>query len=298
MLDIFYHSSETMTELCDDSVQLVIGSPPFTNHPDGKTLDKVLYLEFLSKVFREAWRVLKPGRLLVIINTDLRDHARYNRGDVKFNGLLWQKHSSIRTVAEGVNFRCIETKIWAKSITRNVYRYGFAYIQFFKKSGPCKSSSLRGSIRESFAPDVWLLEGGGYRRGSHGFIFRDAFHPEIVSRCLEQVTVPRDLVVCPFAGSGTVPAVARLLGRRCVAFERDKHLKPLIEETIARPERFPAFVRLLNTAAGSGRLQKRWLEIVGIGAAASKTPRNYQKSRNRRKCFQKSQSPEHRSGPS
>jgi DNA modification methylase len=258
MLDVFYHSSESMPELSNHSAQLVIGSPPFTNHPDGKTLDKLLYLRFVRTVFREASRVLKPGRLLVIINTDLRDHSRYNRGDVKFNGLLWQKHSSIRKVAQSIDFRCVETKIWAKSLSRNIYRYGFAYIQFFQKTGEGKSNSVRESIRKSFAPDVWLLQGGGSRRDSRGFVFRDAFHPEIVSRCLEQFTAPGDLVVCPFAGSGTVPAVARLLGRRCVAFETDKHLKPLIEETVARPERFPAFLRLLQTTARLGSPAKAW----------------------------------------
>jgi DNA modification methylase len=245
MLDIFYHSSERMPELSCDSAQLVIGSPPFTNHPDGKTLDKLLYLQFVSTVFLEAWRILKPGRLLVVVNTDLRDHARYNRGDVKFNGLLWQKHSSIRSVAENANFRCVDTKIWAKSLKRNVYRYSFSYILFFQKpDSGVPRSSRRGSVTKTFAPDVWLLPGGGIRRDSRGFVFRDAFHPEIASRCLQQFTEPGDLVVCPFAGSGTVPAVARLLGRRCIAFETDRRLKPLIEETVFHPEGFPAFVGL------------------------------------------------------
>lgn len=243
MVTVYYHSSERMVELSDCSAHMVIGSPPFTNHPDGRTLDKSHYLEFTRAVFCEAWRSLKPGCLMVCVNTDLRDHARYNRRDRRFDGLVWHKHSALREVAESVNFRCVDTKIWVKSLARSVYRYGFAYIQFFQKPGG--TASFRAKLTEGFAPDVWLLEDGTYRQNPQGQVFRDAFHPEIVSRCLLQFTRRGDLVVCPFAGSGTVPAVARLLRRRCVAFERDKRLKLLIEETIASPESFSAFAGLL-----------------------------------------------------
>jgi len=248
---VHYHSSEAMPELANKSVQIAIGSPPFTNHPDGKTLDKLHYLDFIKSVFSEVLRVLEPGGLFVCANTDLRDHARYNRQDRHFDGLLWQKHCAIREVAESIGFGCVETKIWAKSLTRNVYRYGFGYIQFFKTPGG-KPTSIRGTVSQAFAPDVWVLTGGTYRRDSRGFVFRDAFHPGIVSHCLEQFTSPDDLVLSPFAGSGTVPAVARLLGRRCVAFEIDEKLKPLIEETIARPDQYPAFLPLVDKKATKG----------------------------------------------
>ncbi|MGO9318706.1 MAG: DNA-methyltransferase [Terracidiphilus sp.] len=251
---VYYHSSEEMPELANHSVQIAIGSPPFTNHPDGMTLDKLSYLEFIKSVFCEVLRVLEPGGLFVCANTDLRDHARYNRQDHHFDGLLWQKHCAIREVAENVGFRCVETKIWVKSLTRNIYRYGFAYIQFFQKSGG-KPVSMRGKVTQAFAPDVWVLTGGTYRRDSRGFVFRDAFHPGIVSHCLEQFTSPGDLVLSPFAGSGTVPAVARLLGRRCVAFEINVNLNPLIEETIARPERYSVFLPLVDKKAAKGMNQ-------------------------------------------
>ena len=245
MIDVFYHTSVSMSELSDDNAQLVIGSPPFTNHPDGKSLEKKSYLRFIRSVFSEIWRVLEPGRLWVCVNTDLRDHARYNRRDGRFNGLLWQKHTSLRYIAESIGFRCIDMKIWAKSLNPNVYRYGFAYVQFFKKSAGSRTQTRTG-VSATFSPDVWLLEGGTYRKDSRGYVFRDAFHPEIVSRCLEQFTNAGDLVVSPFAGLGTVPAVAKLLGRRCIAYEIDRNLKPLIEETIANPERYPAFLSLMK----------------------------------------------------
>lgn len=235
-----------MREVADRSVQIAIGSPPFTDHSDGKTLEKKSYLRFIGSVFSEIWRVLEPGGLWICVNSDLRDHARYNHGNRRFNGLVWQKHSSIRYIAESIGFRCIDLKIWAKSLRQNVYRYGFAYIQFFKKSDGNRATPTRTRVSDSFSPDVWLLEGGTYRRDSRGYVFRDAFHPEIVSRCLEQFTSRGDLVLSPFAGSGTVPAIARLLGRRCIAYETNHSLKPLIQETIASPELYPAFLSLVK----------------------------------------------------
>src|SRR5688572_5657614 len=116
---IYFHSSEEMPEIRSDQAQLVIASPPFTNHSNGKILDKQEYLGFIHRVFREVWRVLKPGGILVTINTDLRDHARYNSGDKQFDGLLWQKHADLRAVAERLGFLCIDAKIWAKSLNRN-----------------------------------------------------------------------------------------------------------------------------------------------------------------------------------
>jgi len=246
---IYYHSSEEMPEIRDASANLVVASPPYTNCRDGKTLDKTEYLLFLSAVFREARRVLRPGGYLVTINTDLRDHARHNGGDKAFDGLVWHKHTAIRGVSEGIGFRCVDTKIWAKSLSGNPYRYTFAYVQFFKKPASPRGRCACGRKEAAgFAADVWLLEGGMQRRDSAGRLFRDAVHPEIVSRCIERFTARGDLVVSTFTGSGTVPAVAEILGRRCIGYEIDARLESLIEESVHHPERFPAYRTLLQRA--------------------------------------------------
>ena len=95
--------------------------------------------------------------------------------------------------------------------------------------------TLPHKIAKGFGPDVWLLERGTIRRDSRGFIFRDAIHPEIVKRCLEQFTSTDDLVVSPFTGSGTVLAVAKMMGRRCIGYEVNLDLKPLIFTSIETP---------------------------------------------------------------
>ncbi len=231
-----------MSEVKNEAATLVIASPPFTNNPDGRTLDKSEYLCFIRKVFSEIVRVLMPGGVLITVNTDLRDHARYNQGLTRFDGSLWQKHCDIRVIAESLGFRCIETKIWVKTLNRNEYRYTFAYIQFFQKPRRGSRRSLLKNQQKDFATDVWLLERGTNRRDSQGYLFRDAIHPEIVKRCLEQFTSLGDLVISPFTGSGTILAVANLMGRRSIGFEINRRLKKLIRESIETPDRFPAYL--------------------------------------------------------
>src|SRR5512143_2587362 len=59
---IFNHSSETMSELPDCSVHLMVTSPPYNV---GKEYDENLSLEeyrsFLRRVWEEVFRVLVPG---------------------------------------------------------------------------------------------------------------------------------------------------------------------------------------------------------------------------------------------
>ena len=243
---IHYQSSENMSAIESDAAQLAIASPPFTNQLDGKTLDKQDYLRFIDRVFRELLRVLKPGAVLVTVNTDLRDHARYNRGDKRFDGLLWQKHSDLRAVAEDLGFLCVDSKIWVKSLNRNLYRYTFAYIQIFRKQRSNGIPLWRQGILREFGPDVWLLERGTTRRDQQQVLFRDAIHPEIARRCIDQFTSAGDIVVSPFAGSGTVLAVATMLRRRSIGYETNKKLKYLINQSIDTPEKFVAYASLPN----------------------------------------------------
>src|SRR5208337_3810722 len=59
---IFCKSSEDMAELPDNSVHLMVTSPPYNV---GKEYDRdatlAEYLEFLGRVWREVYRVLVPG---------------------------------------------------------------------------------------------------------------------------------------------------------------------------------------------------------------------------------------------
>jgi len=69
---IIIGSSETMNELDDESIHLVVTSPPYFNAPfDYKELFGTYnhYLDLLNKVANELFRVLAQGRI-VALNID------------------------------------------------------------------------------------------------------------------------------------------------------------------------------------------------------------------------------------
>jgi DNA modification methylase len=243
---VYFHSAERMPEVSDDSVRFGFASPPFTNNPDGKTMNKSDYLDFVERMFGEAFRVLVPGGVLVSLNTDLRDHASYNGGDTAFNGTVWHKHDAIRQRAERVGFRCFEHKIWVKSLKENLYRYNFSHVMFYAKPGGKVLRAYKAKRARGFGPDAWLLPDSMQRRDSGGFLFRDAIHPEIVKRCMDEFTQAGDLIISPCAGSGTVCAVAEMMGRSWVGYEINPKLRQLIQESVSGP-RPEVFAQLFPT---------------------------------------------------
>jgi DNA modification methylase len=237
---VIFRSCVNMKEVVDGDASLVIVSPPYVDGINGK-LDKKSYHAFLEKVFCEVHRILSKDGVLVSINTDLRDHAKYNGNMRGADGTVWFKHADIREIAESVGFKCVECKIWVKSLNINVYRYNFSYILFFTKTGRPPFRPGTSSRNKKMRSDVWLLSRGTTRTDSHGLKFRDAIHPEIVRRCLEEFTKEQDLVVSPFTGSGTILAVAEKMSRNWIGYETNKKLKRLINESIFKSTDSPLF---------------------------------------------------------
>jgi DNA modification methylase len=263
---VYFHSSESMHEVATRHANLVIASPPFSQHDDGRTLVKSEYRAFIGRVLCEAERVVSDRGALVIVNTDLRDHARYSQGDTRCDGLIWHKHSDLRIVAEENGFQCIDTKIWVKSFARRVYRYNYSYVQVFRRASDRR---VRQFECPQFEADVWFLPGGTIRRQPGRKPFRDAIHPVIAQRCIERFTREDDLVVSPFAGSGTVLGVATLLRRRSIGYETKRELRKLIEESVRAPEVFSAYAGLLGHrqrqrySAADELPRTQWLQTTG-----------------------------------
>ncbi len=93
VLDIIQcKSSENMNELPDDSVHLMVTSPPYNvgkEYDENLTLEE--YLKFLNKVWSETYRVLVPGGRACVNIANLgrkprRDHTRGCQDQAKAHG--------------------------------------------------------------------------------------------------------------------------------------------------------------------------------------------------------------------
>jgi len=242
---IYYRSSEKMDEVPNESVQLIITSPPYWGLRDygvkgqigfGESYDK--YLERLRKVWEECYRVLTPsGSLWVNINKRI----------IEGKMLLFPLDIA-RTVVD-VGFYLKEIVIWHKPIfvpttgPKNLTDR-HEYILFFTKQ---KNGYLFKVPTENFVDylhdrnkllgNVWKM----YRRiGNIGKpievvtaekkIKHTAVYPEeLVKRIILLCSNKEDIVLDPFVGSGTTVVVANKLGRRWIGYEVNPEYKVIID---------------------------------------------------------------------
>lgn len=201
----------------------------------------------LDGVWREVARVLMPGGLACVV---VGDALRKTDGHFR----LFPNHSRITQAFEALGFHALPYILWKKPTNRpNAFLgSGFSppnayvtldceFILIFRKGGlrkfPPGDERRRASIyskgeRDLWFSQIWDLRGSRQTRG--GLARRTAgFPPEVPRRLISMFSVKGDLVVDPFAGTGTTLAQAIALGRRAVGYELDAALRGEIERQVA-----------------------------------------------------------------
>lgn len=242
--------------LADESVQTTVTSPPYWGQRDygypgqaGMEGSYVDYLVWWEKVAAELHRVTRPDGTLwlnvgdtyntrAIIrpsahqtglghgHTHLRQSwsAARDAGRVRYSarqpglkdkdlmGLPWR----LALIAQDLGWwlRCdvIWHKPWGtseKAPDRPARSHEYVFL--LSKSGTGTKSRRTDYVNEHRS--VWTIPP---RRTASG---PAAFPDELVTRCLEATSDPGDVVLDPFAGSGTTVAVAADMGRQGVGFD-------------------------------------------------------------------------------
>ncbi len=239
--NVFCKSSEHMAELPNDSVHLMVTSPPYNV---GKEYDQNLslkeYRDLLTAVFKEVYRVLVVGGRACVnvanlgrkpylplhsyIIEDMTKLGFFMRGEI-----IWDKSSSAGT-----------STAWGSwmSPTAPSLRDTHEYILIFSKgnNGRLKTEGKKATITKEefmeYTKSVWAFPAQRAKAVNHPA----PFPIELPARLIKLYTFSGDVVLDPFMGSGTTAVAARMNNRHYVGYEIDKkycHIseKRLLEET-------------------------------------------------------------------
>jgi DNA modification methylase len=274
---VFIKSAEKMEELVEDSVNLVVTSPPYGSIKDYGVLGQIGfqdsfedYFGRLRLVWGECLRVLHPsGRLVVNVGDQyLRktEHERYRI--VPIGAQIIED-----CIALGLDF--LGDVIWQKVSTTNttggcslmgslfypdngLFTFDYEHILIFKKVAE-KQRKIDPELREySKIPlDEWKRWFIGHWRfpGTEQKEHVAMFPEELPHRLIRMFSAVGDTVLDPFAGSGTTLKVAWSLLRRSIGYEINPAFEPVIQKKMneSRPDLFRDYQLLLNVLLSSDR---------------------------------------------
>ena len=234
---VFCKSSETMTELPDNSVHLMVTSPPYNV---GKEYDKNLslkeYRELLKRVFRETHRVLVPGgrACINIANLGRKPYLplhsyiiedMHNIGFLMRGELLWDKGSSASpSTAWGTYLKA------NNPVLRDIHEYILVFCKdtFTRSNLNKKESTISKEEFLEFTKSVWKFAAERATKVGHPA----PFPIELPYRLIQLYTFEGDVVLDPFVGSGTTCIAALKTNRKYVAYDIDKKYCDLAERRI------------------------------------------------------------------
>lgn len=238
---IICKSSEAMSDLPDSSVHLMVTSPPYNvskEYDEDFTLQE--YRELLKRVFREVFRVLVVGGRACVNLANvgrkpyipLHAYAALDMLEIGFSmrgEIIWNKSSSA-----GPSTAWGSWKSANNPTLRDVHEYilVFSKDDFSRNGNKGKSTINRNDFLE-LTKSIWTFPAESARRIGHPA----PFPIELPRRLIELYTFEGDVVLDPFAGSGSTCVAALKTQRHFVAYEKNQDYVLLAEKRIEAQHR-------------------------------------------------------------
>tara|TARA_Y100000590_G_C15641882_1_gene985295 strand:- start:574 stop:1281 length:708 start_codon:yes stop_codon:yes gene_type:complete len=210
------------------------------------------YLKELLKVWKECFRVLKPNGKL-IINTPLMPMLKKDI-NTHYNRDIFDINSGIQNlILKKTNFFLMDVYIWNRTnpskrlmfgsypFPRNFYAQNTTeFITVYVKDGLPDKNILKKDKENSrlsqkewikYTKQIWNIPVPN--RGDKAFGIHAAIMPEeIVKRCVKLFTFENEIVLDPFAGSGTTLKIAKELDRKYIGYEISPIYKKVINQKL------------------------------------------------------------------
>lgn len=250
---IIIGDSRNMSELKDESVHLIITSPPYWQLKDYGNGSQIGfndtyedYINNLNLIWNECYRVLHNGcRLCVNIGDQFARSVYYGRYKIipireeiiKFcetigfdymGAIIWQKVTTCNTTGGA-------TIMGSFPYPRNgIIKLDYEFILIFKKLGEQPKVSKEIREKSKLTKEEWneYFYGhwnfSGERQDKHLAMFPE----ELPKRLIKMFSFADDTVLDPFLGSGTTCLAAKKLGRTSVGYEINKDFLPVIKQKL------------------------------------------------------------------
>lgn len=255
--DLFLYDARDMSAIKDESVHLVVTSPPYwtlkeyrrTKGQLGYITDYNEFLSELDKVWAHCFRLLVPGGRLICVVGDVCLSRRRNEG----RHTVVPLHSSIQEHCRNLGFDNLAPIIWNK-IANAAYEVeggsGFLgkpyepnaiikndieFILMERKPGGYRNPSVATrvlSVISSENHQKWFQQIWTGLTGASTKHHPAPFPLELAERLIRMFSFVGDRVLDPFMGMGTTNLAASRWGRDSIGFEVDSHYFELAHERI------------------------------------------------------------------
>jgi DNA modification methylase len=249
--------SRSMAEVADESVHLIITSPPYWQLKDydndlqigfHDTYEK--YINNLNLVWKECHRVLHSGcRLCVNIGDQFARSVYYGRYKVipirteiiKFcenigfdymGAIIWQKVTTCNTTGGA-------TIMGSYPFPRNgIIKIDYEFILLFKKPGDSPKVSKAIKEESKLSVEDWNEYFAGHwnfsgeKQDKHLAMFPE----ELPHRLIRMFSFTGEMILDPFLGSGTTSLAAKNLYRNSVGYEINENFLPIIRRKLGHEQ--------------------------------------------------------------
>ncbi len=215
------------------------------------------YEDFTRAWLKEIFRIVKPNGNIIIFGShhNIFKIASVLEQEEKkiLNFITWYKRNAFPNITHRMLCDSTEFVIWAvNNSQKDAKNWVFNYETLKKLNGVKKCDKCKKTLESDFSycpfcgnPDLktlnlqmrnmWDIPGTPTIERKHGK------HPtqkplEIIKRFVLGATKENDIIIDPFAGSGTLPLVAHRYKRRYIAIEKEKEYYKLMIKRLEASE--------------------------------------------------------------